>query len=68
MIERRFEPGARVTTQYKDMRQACELGALLGQALPATELGRDLYRQLIDRGDGDLDHSALIRLLRGPAI
>ena len=64
MIERRFEPGARITTQHKDMRQACELGALLGQSLPATELGRDLYAQLIDRGDGDLDHSALIRLLR----
>ncbi|MGD8957981.1 MAG: NAD(P)-dependent oxidoreductase [Chromatiaceae bacterium] len=66
MIDRAFKPGARVTTQYKDMRQACELGALLGQALPATELGRDLYRQLIDQGDGDLDHSALIRVLQRP--
>ncbi len=66
MIERSFKPGARVTTQYKDMRQACELGATLGQALPATELGRDLFRQLIERGDGDLDHSALIRILRRP--
>ena len=66
MIDRSFEPGARVTTQYKDMRQACELGTLLGQALPATELGRDLFRQLIDQGDGDLDHSALIRVLQRP--
>ena len=64
MIERRFEPGARVTTQHKDMRQACELGAGLGQWLPATELGRELFARLIERGDGDLDHSALIRLLR----
>ena len=64
MIEQRFEPGARATTQHKDMRQACELAEQLGQHLPATELGRELYRQLIDRGDGDLDHSALIRLLR----
>ena len=64
MIDRAFKPGARVTTQYKDMRQACELGALLGQALPATELGRDLFRQLIDQGSGDLDHSALIRVLQ----
>ncbi len=63
MIERRFEPGARVTTQHKDMRQACELGELLGQALPATALGRTLYQRLIEAGDGDLDHSALIRLL-----
>ena len=64
MIERSFAPGARITTQHKDMRQACELGASLGQPLPATELGRDLYARLIERGDGDLDHSALIRLLR----
>jgi 2-hydroxy-3-oxopropionate reductase len=63
MIERHFEPGAKVATQHKDMRQACELGAQLGQPLPATELGRELYQQLIDRGDGNLDHSALIRLL-----
>lgn len=64
MIEQRFAPGARVTTQHKDMRQACELGAQLGQRLPATALGQSLFQDLIDRGDGDLDHSALIRLLR----
>ena len=66
MIDRAFKPGARVTTQYKDMRQACELGARLGQALPATELGRDLFLRLIEQGDGDLDHSALIRVLQKP--
>ena len=64
MIDGTFEPGGRVTTQHKDMRQACELGELLGQRLPATELGRELFHRLIERGDGDLDHSALIRLLR----
>jgi len=66
MIDRSFKPGARITTQYKDMRQACELGALLGQPLPAAELGRDLFHRLIEQGDGDLDHSALIRILRRP--
>lgn len=66
MIDRSFKPGARITTQYKDMRQACELGALLGQPLPAAELGRDLFHKLIEQGDGDLDHSALIRILRRP--
>ena len=67
MIDGTFEPGARVTTQHKDMRQACELGELLDQALPATELSKALFERLIERGDGDLDHSALIRLLR-PSI
>jgi 3-hydroxyisobutyrate dehydrogenase-like beta-hydroxyacid dehydrogenase len=64
MIDGAFEPGARVTTQHKDMRQACELGELLNQTLPATELSEALFERLIERGDGDLDHSALIRLLR----
>lgn len=66
MIEGRFEPGARVTTQHKDMRQAAELAALLGLTLPATALSESLFQRLIDRGDGDLDHSALIRLLQRP--
>jgi 2-hydroxy-3-oxopropionate reductase len=64
MIERGFRPGARVTTQHKDMVQACELAQMLGLELPLTSLGRERYRELVDRGDGDLDHSALIRLLR----
>ncbi|MCG6968041.1 MAG: NAD(P)-dependent oxidoreductase [Chromatiaceae bacterium] len=67
MIEQRFQPGARVVTQYKDMRQAAELGALLGQPLPATELSKSLFAELIERGDGNLDHSALIRVLQKPA-
>ncbi len=64
MIDGTFEPGAKATIQHKDMRQACELGAALGQDLPATQLGRDLYERLIAQGDGELDHSALIRVLR----
>jgi 3-hydroxyisobutyrate dehydrogenase-like beta-hydroxyacid dehydrogenase len=64
MIDHDFEPGARISTQYKDMRQAIELGALYHQPLPATELGAALYRSLIEQGDGDLDHSTLIKALQ----
>ena len=66
MIDQSFKPGAKATTQYKDMRQACELGTQLGQPLPATELGMTLFERLVDQGDGDLDHSALIRVLEKP--
>ena len=62
MIEGAFQPGGKVTTQRKDLQQALELAASLGLALPATTLCRDLYDRLIQRGDGGLDHSALIRL------
>ncbi len=64
MIDGQFKPGAKVTTQCKDLRQAIELGALNGQALPATELNLSLYQSLIDRGQGNLDHSALIKALK----
>lgn len=64
MIERAFEPGAKITTQVKDLEQAIELGSLLGQRLPATELSLSLYRSLVDRGQGGLDHSALIKALQ----
>jgi 3-hydroxyisobutyrate dehydrogenase-like beta-hydroxyacid dehydrogenase len=64
MIERRFEPGARARTQLKDMRQAVELGAALGLELPTTACVRERYAAMLARGLGDLDHSALVRLLR----
>lgn len=63
MIEGTFEPGARCTTQHKDMSQALALAAQLGLALPATALNRDLYQQAMDAGFGALDHSALIKII-----
>ena len=64
MIERRFEPGAKITTQCKDLQQAIELGSEYGQRLPATELNLSLYRSLVEHGQGGLDHSALIKALQ----
>ena len=64
MIEENFKPGAKITTQYKDLRQALELGSIYDQALPATRLNMSLYKSLIDRGEGDLDHCALINALK----
>ena len=66
MIEGRFEPGGKCTTQRKDLQQALELASSLGLELPATTLTRDLYDRLIARGDGSLDHSALYRIIDPP--
>lgn len=62
MLSGHHAPGARVHTQIKDMRQALALAAELGLSLPALALGRARFEALRDRGDGDLDHSALYRL------
>lgn len=59
MIDETFEPGGKVTTQHKDLSQALELAAEYDQPLPATDLNRSLYQNLINDGKGDLDHSAL---------
>lgn len=64
MIDNNFEPGAKSVIQRKDLQQALELAEVVNAALPATKLNRDLYDQLIARGDGGLDHSALIQVLR----
>lgn len=62
MAEGRFEPGGRVRLQRKDVRQALDLAASLGIALPATELNMRLWDEMIEKGWGDLDHSALFKL------
>jgi len=63
MVDADYTPGARSTTQRKDMHQAVEFAASLGLDMPATTLSRALYDQLIEQGGSDLDHAALFKLL-----
>jgi 3-hydroxyisobutyrate dehydrogenase-like beta-hydroxyacid dehydrogenase len=62
MIEGNFAPGGRTAIQRKDIAQALDLARQLGLRLPATELNLTLWERMIEDGDGDLDHSAIIRL------
>ena len=68
MIDEAFEPGGKITTQHKDLTQALELAAEYEQSLPATELNRSLYQNLINEGKGDLDHSALYLAYKNPRL
>ncbi|MDP7650592.1 MAG: NAD(P)-dependent oxidoreductase [Rhodospirillales bacterium] len=63
MVSGDFRPGGKATTQRKDLAQALDLAAELGFEMPATLLNRELYDRLIADGFGDLDHSALIKVL-----
>jgi 2-hydroxy-3-oxopropionate reductase len=63
MIDENFTPGAKATTQHKDMTQAVELGAHYHLELPITALGKELYKRLIESGGANLDHSALIKVI-----
>lgn len=64
MVDSTFQPGGRSRVQLKDLRQALDLAAALDISLPALELNADLFTRLCEEGDGDLDHSALIRHYR----
>jgi 3-hydroxyisobutyrate dehydrogenase-like beta-hydroxyacid dehydrogenase len=63
MVDGDFRPGGKCVTQRKDLFQALELAGELGFELPATRLCMKLYDKLIAEGHGDLDHSALIKVL-----
>lgn len=63
MIDGQYEPGGKSTTQRKDLQQALEQAGSVGARMPVTELVRDLYDELIAQGHGELDHSALYKLL-----
>lgn len=64
MIDRDFAPGGPATYQAKDTGTALGLGAAMGLDLPVLRLVDGLFASMVAQGDGDLDHSAIIRELR----
>jgi 2-hydroxy-3-oxopropionate reductase len=63
MVDRRYVPGARVRTQLKDLKMALALASSVSARTPILRTVTDLYEQLVESGDGELDHSALHKLL-----
>ncbi|WAH56935.1 NAD(P)-dependent oxidoreductase [Pseudomonas silvicola] len=64
MIDADFTPGGPSKWQLKDTRTALAHAQRLGLNLPVGTLVDSLFGALVDAGDGDLDHAALIRQLR----
>ena len=63
MIDRSYVPGAKATIQLKDLKLAKALASEAATELPHLASTMGLYEKLIARGDGDLDHSAIHKLL-----
>ena len=61
MIGRDFEPGGPAKYQVKDTTTAVEFGRTVGLELPVLEVVDRLFGDMVAHGDGDLDHSAIIR-------
>lgn len=62
-LARNFTPGFRTRLQYKDLNIALDAGRAYGAPMPAAALVHQLYAAMMARGEGDLDHSALVTLI-----
>ena len=63
MINRTYVPGGSVALQLKDLRAALVLANDAATVLPHLASVAARYEQLVAQGDGQLDHSALHKLL-----
>ena len=63
MLKGSFEPGGRSSLQLKDVVQALDLAASVELDLPGLQANRRLWERMVDRGFGDLDQSALIKVI-----
>jgi 2-hydroxy-3-oxopropionate reductase len=64
MIEDDFTPGGAAKWQLKDTRNAIAYSQSVGLSLPVASLVNSLFEEMVQHGDGELDHSGLIRELR----
>ena len=63
MIRRSYVPGGKATIQLKDLNLARALADSADLRLPHVESLITFYEKLISQKDGDLDHSAIHKLL-----
>ena len=63
MVDRDYEARGKVRTHLKDLHMAQALAEEVGAALPHGDDVARRYTLLGEQGDGDLDHSALHKLL-----
>jgi 3-hydroxyisobutyrate dehydrogenase-like beta-hydroxyacid dehydrogenase len=59
-----YKAGFRIRLHHKDLTIALDAARELGVSLPGTAQVRELYRVMMNTGEGELDHSALALLLR----
>lgn len=63
MIDDNYAPGFKAKLHQKDMGIVLDTARELGINLPEAERVADLINQLVDKGEGELDSSAIARLI-----
>jgi 2-hydroxy-3-oxopropionate reductase len=64
MLDDNFEPGFRARLHLKDARIVLDTARGLGVPLPAFEPVAEALARLVEGGGGELDHAALVTLVR----
>jgi|ERR1700722_2554701 2-hydroxy-3-oxopropionate reductase len=60
VIDRNFKPGFRIRLHQKDLRNALLAAESLKVSLPLTSAVQQMLIALMNKGKGDLDHSAIV--------
>lgn len=67
VIQGNFEPGFFASYHYKDLRIAMSAGEEYGSPMPTTAVVHELYKAMEQKGYGQDDHSAIIKILEDQA-
>jgi 2-hydroxy-3-oxopropionate reductase len=63
LLEHSFDPGFRIELHHKDLGIALAAGREYGVTLPVTAIVDQMLQDLVMRGRGDRDHSAILTLV-----
>jgi len=63
IFSRNFKPGFRIQLHRKDLKNALETARDLDVPLPVTSLVQQILVALVNNGEGDLDHSAIVKFI-----
>lgn len=64
ILAENFQPGFRIELHHKDLGIVRDAARMTGTSLPVTALISQFVQSIVTRGDGGLDHSALVRFAR----
>ena len=67
MLDRRFQAGFRIRLHQKDLRNVLQTAQELNVPLPVTALIQQMLGALVNDGESEADHSAILHFLEGLA-
>ena len=65
MLDRNFQAGFRIRLHQKDLRNVLQTAQELNVPLPVTALVQQMLGSLVNNGEGEADHSAILHFLEG---